>query len=84
MEAGDGWPAGKRRDPEPAAARTALALVLVVLRVLLVISGSLALFVFMFVGYLTLPALVLSGFLLLFAGVEMLVRRPWKRGVRIG
>ena len=69
---------------EAPAARTALAVVLVILRVLLVIGGSLALFVFMFVGYLTLPALVLSGFLVLYAIAEVIVRRPWRRQVRIG
>ncbi|MBV9119931.1 MAG: hypothetical protein JOZ39_04425 [Chloroflexi bacterium] len=52
---------------------------LVLIRVTVIIAGWLLFFVLTFVGYLTLPAVVLFGFLVVYTAFEYLARRRRRR-----
>ena len=72
-------------DVQPrSTAPTALTAVLVVARVIVIICGWLAVFLLTFIGYLTLPAIVLSVFLAAYTGYELVVRRRRRSRARIG
>ena len=72
-----------RKKPRvESAVSTSLETSLVLLKVSVALVGWLAVFLMTFLGYLTLPAVVLFGFLVVYMAIDLVGR--WMRRARAG
>ena len=72
-----------RQPPLEPASESKLHIALVLFKAVVMAGACLALFVTAFVGYLTLPAIVLFAFAAIYGSAEYLGRRArWRRRVR--